>query len=194
MTADAQRALFPGGPETELPPPPPPPNVREADVIAALKRRYGKISVNGDSRTLRFVGAPHVRLHPGAYGPGRVVDYLAVDTWRSSRYALHGHEVKVSRSDWLTELRDPDKADAFRRYCRRWWLVVPDTSIVRDDLPDGWGLMVLGPRGGVRVAQPAPQLDPEPIPGHLLASFARAIAAHRPGPPHRSLVQTGPES
>ncbi len=163
-------------------------SAREADLLAGLAVRYGRLSTNGTSTTLRYVGAPHVRLHPGAMGPGRVADFLAVDTWQSSGYALHGHEVKVTRSDWLAELRQPDKAEAFRRYCSRWWLVVPTLDIVRDDLPDGWGLM-LAWRTRTRVVRPAPRLDPEPVPGHLLASFARAVASHRPGPPHRSLVE-----
>lgn len=148
--------------------------LRERDMLDRLAARYGKLYSNGPWSGLRHVGARHVRLHPG-FGPQRIADYLAVDTWRSSGYAIHGHEVKVSRSDWLAELADPGKAEAIARYCTYWWLVVSDRSIVRDDLPDGWGLMVARGAGLAAIVQPRKR-TPEPAPPHLVASFARAIA------------------
>lgn len=157
------------------------PGLDECGMLDRLDRRYGRLNRNGPWVGLRWVGSRHVRLHPGAGGPGRVADFLAVDTWVSSGHALHGHEVKVSRSDWLTELRDPSKAEAFARFCSHWWLVVSDAGIVRDDLPVGWGLMVARGRG-LSVVVDAVRRDPDPVPLHLLASFARSVAAQRPGP------------
>lgn len=55
---------------------------------------------------------------------------------------LVGHELKVSRADWLKELRHQGKADPWADNCHQWWLVVPEPSIVKDgELPEGWGLM-----------------------------------------------------
>ena len=106
----------------------------------------------------------------------RTADFVAQDMWEAKGLILHGHEVKVSRSDWLTELADPSKAEAIKRYCDRWWLVVPDRSIVRDDLPEGWGLLDIGPNGHLRVARRAPALTPDPIPAQFRASLMRAVA------------------
>jgi len=89
---------------------------------------------------------------------------------------LHGHEVKVSRSDWLHELADPSKAEAIKRYCDRWWLVVPDPKIVRDDLPAGWGLLAFDANGKLRVVRRAPALNPEPIPATFRGALMRAVA------------------
>jgi hypothetical protein len=69
---------------------------------------------------------------------------------------LVGHEVKASRSDWLTELANPGKADAWADQCHEWWLItVP--GVVRDgELPAGWGLMVPGTsKTRMRVLTPA---------------------------------------
>ncbi|GAA4120556.1 hypothetical protein GCM10022215_24320 [Nocardioides fonticola] len=108
----------------------------------------------------------------GTYGPGRSPIAPPV---------FHGHEVKVSRSDWLTELRDPSKADAFRPYVHGWWLVAADASIVRDDLPAGWGLMVPHGPHTLRVVVPAP-LNPRPLPlpPPMVGAFLRAAQAARP--------------
>lgn len=57
---------------------------------------------------------------------------------------IHGFEVKVSRSDWLSELRtDGQKSALWRSYCTHWWIVVPDAGIITPrELPAGWGLLV----------------------------------------------------
>lgn len=77
---------------------------------------------------------------------------------------LVGHEVKVTRADVLTELADPTKADAWSRYCERWWLTVSDPSLVDGlTIPEQWGVMA--PPSGRRtrsmtVLRPAPKLKP----------------------------------
>lgn len=143
----------------------------ERMLLDLLNRRYHQPFGNGD----RWVRAEHVRSSAGLEA-SRTADFVAMDMWNSKGLALHGHEVKTSRSDWLCELRDPTKADEIRRYMDYWWLVVPDADIVRDDLPDGWGLMVV--RAGVlRAQRTAPRLTPEPVPRSFWAPLLRAMAA-----------------
>ncbi|WP_346007434.1 hypothetical protein [Janibacter terrae] len=151
----------------------------ERQVLDLLHRRYSQIS-QGDS--IRYACAEHVAAHTGWKNPQgewadpRRADFLAQDCWNAQGLLLHGHEVKVSRSDWLCELRDPSKAEAVKRYCDRWWLVVSDKAIVRDDLPDGWGLMAPGADGRLRVFKRAPALTPEPHPAAFRAALMRAVA------------------
>ena len=157
----------------------------ERMMLDLVRERYTKDPGNGP----RYVVAEHVRNETGfgsfdldharATGKSttlRTADALAIDLWPSSGNVVHGFEVKVSRADWLAELRDPSKAEAFRRFCHHWWLVVPDASIVRDDLPEGWGLLVAGKNGRLRAKVSAPRLTPEPMPAGLVASLARAVA------------------
>lgn len=59
------------------------------------------------------------------------------------RRELIGHEIKVTRADLRHELNQPEKCTAWKQYCNRWWLVVPDKSIVDGfDIPDDWGIML----------------------------------------------------
>ena len=67
-----------------------------------------------------------------------------MNMFRSRGYEINGFEIKVSRSDWLSELKKPRKADEIFSYCDKFWLVVSNKDIVQNgELPKGWGLMVL---------------------------------------------------
>jgi hypothetical protein len=149
----------------------------ERKMLDEIHKRYGATAGNGP----RFIVAEHVR-NQGGFGDYdrkrgrttlRTIDALVIDLWPSTGNLIHGIEVKVSRSDWLTELRDPSKAEAFKPYCDHWWLAVPDAAIVQDDLPDGWGLLAMT-RGGLSVHRRAPRLDRQPMPVGMTAAWLRA--------------------
>lgn len=146
----------------------------ERTMLDRLNIRYGAFNGNG----MRYTRAEHVKIATG-FEAARICDYMALDLWTgygSNRgVKLHGHEVKVSRSDWLTELRDPEKAAAFSVFCDYWWLVAADKTIVRgEELPEGWGLMV--PYGRtLRVLKPAVRLEPLPMPRSLQGTLTRAV-------------------
>lgn len=89
----------------------------------------------------------------------RTADAIAMNLWPSRGLTLHGFEVKASRGDWLRELREPGKAEPVAKFCDFWWVVVPDAEMVRDELPDGWGLLVPNRGKGLRVAVEAPQTE-----------------------------------
>lgn len=130
-------ALF----DVEAAPEPPvmkPPKMTERQLLDALHIKLeSEARGNGGHR---WIIAEHVRSAAG-FDARRTADALAIDTWPAKGLELHGFEVKCSRSDWLAELKQPDKSETFRRFCDRWWLVTADRDIVRDDLPDGWGHM-----------------------------------------------------
>jgi hypothetical protein len=117
----------------------------------------------------------------------RACDFMALSLWDSKAGdELHGFEIKMSRADWLHELRDPDKADAFRCYCDRWWLVVPNRSIVKaDELPADWGMLWV--RGGKLVIhRGAPKFVPERMSRRLLRGMLRRA---QDGPTDAALKQ-----
>lgn len=161
-----------------------PQSLTESDMIELLDQRYR--SVRPGTNADRYVRAAHVRSAQGAYGAvdgSRIADYIAIDKWHSSQ-AIHGHEIKVSRSDWLTELRDPTKASAWSAKTNTWWLVVPDEDIVRpEELPDGWGLMTrykTGAKAGLlRTRRKATFYDRGLISLDTLASITDAAAIKR---------------
>ena len=142
----------------------------EAGMLDHLHSRYARLGGNG----VRYVCAEHVRSQAGFDAP-RCADMIVQDLWPAKGLELIGHEVKITRSDWVSELKDPEKAGTFRRHLHRWYLVVPDRSIVRGDLPDGWGLMALS-GGKLRVVTAATLMVPEPMPATMTAALLRAVA------------------
>lgn len=152
----------------------------ERDMLDLLLARY--TNVRRGTIADRWVRAEHVASDLGhrLKGVSKVADFVAADKYPGAPYgtalALHGHEVKVSRSDWLTELRMPAKADAVKRYMHHWWLVVPDADIVKPgELPDDWGLLV---KSGdkLRAKVTAPRLSPESIPLDFTISLMAAAS------------------
>lgn len=137
--------------------------------------------LTGDAKTmlamLRRHYLPEGRPDGGVFAPEigspcgrRRADLIWMPTTRAGGTGLHGHEIKVSRTDLLVELADPTKAEPWAQYCTRWWLVVPHPSLIAGlDMPAAWG--VLAPPSGRRtrtmtVVRPAPDLNPrEPAPG-----------------------------
>lgn len=162
----------------------------ERMLLDLLRRRYSRDHGNGP----RFVFAEHVRSEAG-FGEWsrdhfqrtgnrttlRVADAVAVDLWPSSGNVMHGFEVKVSRSDWLTELRDPTKHEPIAQFCDHWWLVVPDAKIAHDGVPDGWGLLAVTKNGrGLRVHRPAPRRERVAPTPSFLAALLRAAQRGAP--------------
>jgi hypothetical protein len=145
--------------------------MREADLIRMLHARYHKKRTPGNGPSA--VVLPQVRSHAG-FDARRTCDALVMQLWPSMGLHLEGFEIKCSRSDWLRELKDPDKADEFAQWCDKWYLLVSDRSIVKpDELPEGWGLMAPG-KNGLRVVTNAPKRNaPDCVPKSMLASMLR---------------------
>jgi hypothetical protein len=166
----------------------------ERTILDALHRRYNQR--NGDSE--RWVRAEHVRNGLGYYGhhpdpdvryaPLRIADFLAMDMWESHGLRVIGHEVKISRGDWLRELREPDKGEAWAQWCHEWYIVAPRGVVIPTELPSGWGLIEITPWLGVdavhgarirkRSIRPAPSPLPLPISFGIMRSV-QATAARR---------------
>lgn len=125
------------------------------ELLALLRRHYVP-----ESRPPGGVFAPEIESPDGK----RRADAMWMPTTWAERGQLVGHEIKVTRADVLAELADPTKADAWARYCTRWWLVVADQKLVEGlDVPETWG--VLAPPSGRRtrsmtVVREAPKLQP----------------------------------
>lgn len=148
-------------------------------MLDLLHTRYSRTYQVGTGLVEQYVRAEHVRSSLG-YESRRTLDFVAVDLTlgygpaetRGPHY--HGHEIKVSRADWLTELRDPEKAETFSRWMQYFWLVVPDRSIVQPgELPDGWGLLVKYGRG-LRAVVPAPRRTVPQMPSGMAGALLRA--------------------
>lgn len=132
------------------------------DVKDALMRRYCGSDLTGT----QWVCIEEARSGAGFSGNDGACDFLAVNTWQGRGMELVGHEVKVSMADWRKELAEPEKAERFARFCRRWYVAVPSdlAGKIKDEVPPAWGLLSLGPKGGLTEVRKAPAREPEPVP------------------------------
>ena len=122
----------------------------------------------------------------GGTGWGREsrADAIAMDLWPSHGLELIGFEIKTSRSDWLNEVKNPDKCDPIKQFCDRWYLVSYDRAIVKDysfngepnELPEDWGHITIDYTGKLKTLKEAPKLNPKPVDRLFLAALMRRAA------------------
>jgi hypothetical protein len=99
---------------------------------------------------------------------------LVLKCWPSDGVGFLGFEVKTDRGDWLRELKDPSKAEAFSKFCDEWWIAAGYVDLVKlDELPPGWGLLVPTPNGELRAVRNAIKAVPLAPSLPLVASFIR---------------------
>jgi hypothetical protein len=103
---------------------------------------------------------------------GRYADAVAMNMFPSRGLAVHGFEIKISRSDFLHELKQPEKSHAVQKYCDFWWLVTPKEIVKPGELPMTWGHLEL--RGSKLFnATNAPKLKAETIDRSFAAALIR---------------------
>jgi hypothetical protein len=70
------------------------------------------------------------------------------------------HEIKVRRADLLSDLRRPDKGNAYRALAAQCWYVLRDGIAEPDEVPPSFGVLVARATGALTLARPAP---PQPM-------------------------------
>lgn len=114
-----------------------PARMTTAELTARLRRHYlkpGEVLPGGIFLTEVTLGR----------AGGSRADALYVGFTSTSGRLLVGHELKVTRSDWLRELAQPGKADPWADECHAFYVVAAPDVAKPEELPDGWGLMVPG--------------------------------------------------
>jgi len=137
--------------------------LKAADVRAALRAKFG-----GSEWAIFFEVGDGTGMNQR-----RWADAVAMNLWPSRGMELHGFEIKVSRSDWLSELKNPEKSEPVQRYCDRWWIVCPAGIIKPGELPPTWGHYEVSESGQIRQVVPAPKLEPVPVTRTFMAAMFR---------------------
>jgi hypothetical protein len=103
----------------------------------------------------------------------RWIDVAVFETWPSKGLSRSAFEIKVSRSDFVNELRQPEKHQWCKECFHYFWFVAPKDVIKEEELPTNAGWMYpAGERLCVKrhaVRNDTPRLDDK-----LLAAFMRA--------------------
>lgn len=119
-----------------------------------------------------FAVLQEVRDQAG-FGASRSADGIVMGLWPSRGLELQGIEVKSYRSDWLSELKKPQKAEKLFKYCDRWWLVTAHEDVAKlEEIPVTWGWMSVV-KNKLVVMKDAPKLEPCILDRSFLAAILK---------------------
>lgn len=105
---------------------------------------------------------------------GRRIDALAMHLWPSKDYKIIGFEIKVSRADWLNEMKQPEKSLAISQFCDEFYLVAPYGVLGIDELPKTWGyIQTTDDKLFTKIR--APKREPVSLDRPFMASFVRSL-------------------
>ena len=102
------------------------------------------------------------------------IDLFALNVWPSSGHERVAYEIKVSRSDWLRELKDQDKSLAARLLANRFVIAAPVGLVKRSELPEGWGLVEVRDDGTLYTFRAGEHRDVADPPQAFLYALLRA--------------------
>lgn len=104
------------------------------------------------------------------------IDLWCMDMWPSSHERL-AYEVKVSRADYVHELRNPDKRRRAMLLSNRYLFAAPAGLIARTEVPIDCGLVEVWDNGRCEETVPAPVRDIPPVTVRFVAELARRAIA-----------------
>jgi hypothetical protein len=144
------------GPGDFIPRPRPAPAMTAKEVRTFVRRKYGvgEKEVYGRSGWMLFD-----ELHVPDFDDIRRIDVWAFNLWRSRGWKAVAHEIKVSRGDFLSEVRSAKKRAQALRCSDEFYFVTPAGLVHPDEVPPECGLMEVQKGGRVYVVRKAPKRD-----------------------------------
>lgn len=123
------------------------------EIIAALRRAYPPSEWALFEELRCSVGFGVYAKRPGDPNPKEQrIDAWAMNTWEARGLRTVAFEIKCARSDWLRELKQPEKRAAAMARSGRFYFVAPKGIIRRDEVPEDCGLIeIQGEAPGARV-------------------------------------------
>ena len=77
---------------------------------------------------------------------GTIADGLLVECWGENQRI--GFEIKISRSDFLKEIKQPEKRKKLVDLTNRFYFVAPERMLNKEEIPEDCGLIEISPYGG----------------------------------------------
>lgn len=129
-------------------------------------------------KRMGFSVLEQVRNKPG-YRDIRIADALAISQSSLRDTSFIGFEIKVSKSDFRTELANPRKADEIAQFCNKWFVVAPKGVIPVKELPENWGLLE-ATKTQLRITKEARELPCVPPTREFVAMIMRQVENSKP--------------
>jgi hypothetical protein len=106
------------------------------------------------------------------YGSARYVDAFAMNLWPSKKHWRVAYEIKISRSDFLNELKTPEKRSyAFDTSNEFYFATLPGVA-KPEEMPEGCGLLVVSGTK-LKKVKPAVQRQGRDLTANEVAAIAR---------------------
>lgn len=153
--------------------------VSSKDIVKALARKYGD---NGRSNEWAFFS--ELRAGTGYkwgrgkrdHNPEQRLDAFVMNLWPSKQFIRIAFEIKVSRQDFLNEIKAPEKRATALKLSNQFYFVTPVGLVKDHEIPDDCGLMEVSETGSVRVKIKAPiHAGDERPPWTFAAAIARRV-------------------
>lgn len=137
----------------------------------------------------RWPDEEYLKIKEAPADDGRNIDLLVLSLWKSRGYEIDAVEIKVSLADARREINGtntkrgrqggPAKADWWYRHSHRFWMAVPEAIAVKvlEELPELWGLLVVGDSGRVTAKRKAPKHEAEPLEWGTVINLMRCASA-----------------
>lgn len=177
-----------------------PPAVSTEEILAALRRRHTEGDYDRHApwffvEELRVDAGGYGRvskmrqLHDGKGNPrfledGRPMlkrvdfdrqslDAFAFSMWKRDKHDRICYEVKVTRSDFLNEIKKPWKREAGMALSNKFIYVTPPGLLKPDEVPEHCGLMEVHPSGHIRTVVKPKHRDVGPPPMEFIVALLR---------------------
>jgi hypothetical protein len=112
---------------------------------------------------------------PEPDNPEQRIDAWAINCYESKGFEKIAFEIKVSRSDYLHEIANPQKRYQAMNLCNRFYFAVPLGLVKVEELPEECGLVEVDESGNIKWTKRTPWKDANSPTWSFLAALARRI-------------------
>lgn len=154
-------------------------SMQDAIKAAILKRHqsFGFLRQDGKWGYHQLPVFFELRIGTGrTQGAEQRIDAFALHPYPSLGHHRTAYEIKVSRSDFLRELKKPNKRRAALRFSNEFYFIAPPAIIHRSEVPLECGLIEVGTDGIGAVVVPAPCRDSMPPTWGFIASIIGRVS------------------
>jgi len=128
-------------------------NMRE---LLLKKYKLDDVALSTDGAAPRHAMFFELTNGTGWHGGKNYLDAFLIDLWPSGSFARRTFEIKVSRSDFLSEIANPNKRKWGMEISNEFWFVCAHGICEKSEIPENCGLLVATKNGDkLRVVKPA---------------------------------------
>lgn len=157
--------------------------MKARDVVKALEKRHGADHSATTGREWAFFEELRAGTGYGTYdyekkekepnSPEQRFDAFAINLFPSKKHERIVYEVKVSRADFLNEIKNPEKRQQALSLSNYFYFAVPKGLVSVDEIPEECGLIEVDEDLKSRIKKKAPYRDTGEPTWQFVSSIAR---------------------